>query len=51
VVTFKVVIIDKERNPTHLINVGGHEDVLNENEVRINGYFPPSNWNINCQEE
>lgn len=51
VVTFKDVIINEERNPTHPANVGGHEDVPNENEVRIKGYFPPSNCNINCQEE
>jgi len=51
VVTFKDVIIDEKINPTHPVNVGGHEDVPNENKVGIKGYFPPFNWNINCQEE
>jgi hypothetical protein len=47
----KMYIVDEKRNPTHPVNVGGHEDVPNENEVGIKGYFPPFNWNINCQEE
>jgi hypothetical protein len=47
VVTSKDVTIDEKGNLVYHVDVGRHEDVINENQIEDKKYLPPaSNWNI-----
>ncbi len=46
-VTSKDVTIDEKGNLVYHVDVGRHEDVINENQIEDKKYLPPaSNWNI-----